>query len=154
MNMVEKNYFSIQEAAIKMGKSVQTLRRLIKKGEIATKKIKTPQGFSYLIEIASEKETFSNSHIQNVSLPLQLEEKSSAPIQPEELTSQNPIEPQQDHDFYHLDLQKPEILSNHTLKKLLGESHKEKIFLMTIIERLQNELSQKKSWDFIKIFRR
>ncbi|MFA6991678.1 MAG: hypothetical protein WC269_00115 [Candidatus Gracilibacteria bacterium] len=43
-------YISIQEAADLSKKSVQTIRRAIKAKKLSTKKMKTPQGFNYLVE--------------------------------------------------------------------------------------------------------
>lgn len=40
---------SINDAAEIIGKSAQTIRRLIKKRELTVKKQKTPQGFNYLV---------------------------------------------------------------------------------------------------------
>lgn len=50
--MVEK-YISINEAADLSGRSQQTIRRIIKAKKVKYKKIKTPQGFNYEIELQS-----------------------------------------------------------------------------------------------------
>lgn len=42
-------YISIQNAALASGKSLQTIRRMIKSKKILFKKNRTPQGFVYLI---------------------------------------------------------------------------------------------------------
>ena len=46
-------YISIQEAAKLMRKSTQTVRRMIKRGEISAQQVKTPQGFQYILEKSS-----------------------------------------------------------------------------------------------------
>lgn len=45
-----KNFISIQDAAALSNKSVQTIRRAIKAKKLKVKKMKTPQGFNYLVE--------------------------------------------------------------------------------------------------------
>jgi len=42
-------YFTIQEAADFIGKSTQTIRRMIKSGKFKAKRSRTPQGFNYAI---------------------------------------------------------------------------------------------------------
>ncbi len=155
--MENQSFVSIQEAAAMMGKSVQTLRRLIKKGDIKTKRVKTPQGFNYVIELSdlpknndnSEMVVLSDSPIQNVET---IEPKAiyrSAPIQHEILTSRTAVKAHEDEDFYPLDIQKPEKLQNNNreLLKLLDDSHREKMFLMTLIQKLQEELKAERGND-------
>lgn len=149
--MENQSFVSIQEAAAMVGKSVQTLRRLIKKGDLKAKRVKTPQGFSYVIELQDlpkEEETmvFYNSPIQKPTTPQQQAIYEPTPIQDEILTSRNPIIAQADEDFYPLDIQKSEKLHNNKeLLKLLDDSHREKIFLMTLIQKLQEELRSERA---------
>lgn len=149
--MENQSFVSIQEAAAMVGKSVQTLRRLIKKGDLKAKRVKTPQGFSYVIELQDlpkEEETmvFYNSPIQKPTTPQQQAIYEPTPIQDEILTSRNPIVAQADEDFYLLDIQKSEKLHNNKeLLKLLDDSHREKIFLMTLIQKLQEELRSERA---------
>ena len=48
--MTNTSYLSIKEAADLSGKSIQTIRRLIKAKKVKFKKDRTPQGFNYLID--------------------------------------------------------------------------------------------------------
>lgn len=149
--MENQSFVSIQEAAAMIGKSVQTLRRLIKKGDVKAKRVKTPQGFNYVIELQDlpkeETMVFYNSPIQKFVAPQQQAINEATPIQDEILTSQNPIVAQADEDFYPLDIQKSEKLQNNNreLLKLLDDSHREKIFLMTLIQKLQEELRSERA---------
>lgn len=43
------DFITINDAAAMSGKSIQTIRRMIKKRRIEIKKQKTPQGFNYLV---------------------------------------------------------------------------------------------------------
>lgn len=148
--MENKSFVSIQEAAGVMGKSVQTIRRLIKKGEIKAKRVKTPQGFNYIIELSdlaknaetSEFVMLDNSPIQNEPVQHAQAKIEPAPIQHEILTNQTPVKAHVDTDYYLLDIQKPEMSQNNNkqLLKLLEDSHREKMFLMTLIQKLQEEL--------------
>ena len=44
-----KEFISIQDASKMTGKSIQTIRRLIKSKGVRSRKIKTPQGFNYAL---------------------------------------------------------------------------------------------------------
>lgn len=44
-----KKFITIQEAAEMSGKSVQTIRRAVKGSKVEHRRIKTPQGFNYMI---------------------------------------------------------------------------------------------------------
>ena len=48
--MTKSQYLSLQDAALLVNKSAQTIRRLIKGNKIRYRKYKTPQGFTYLVE--------------------------------------------------------------------------------------------------------
>lgn len=46
-------YISIKDASEMSGKSIQTIRRMIKSKKLRYRKDRTPQGFNYLIELSS-----------------------------------------------------------------------------------------------------
>jgi excisionase family DNA binding protein len=48
--MTSADFLTIHEAAMKLGKSSQTIRRMIKRGDIRARRVKTPQGFHYVIK--------------------------------------------------------------------------------------------------------
>lgn len=112
---MNKDFLTLEEAAQTLKKSTQTIRRMIKKGELQAQKIRTPQGFHYvvsreevlgsaeapisepeenpIIEREDEELMFSNSPIQNTEEP-QLEKENDVLInQTQILTNQNPVEP-------------------------------------------------------------
>jgi len=47
---METNFITIQDAAEISQKSIQTIRRAIKSKKIKVRKMKTPQGFNYLVD--------------------------------------------------------------------------------------------------------
>lgn len=47
---METNFISIQEASEISQKSIQTIRRAIKSKKVKVRKMKTPQGFNYLVD--------------------------------------------------------------------------------------------------------
>lgn len=164
--MDEKNLMGLPEVSRIMNKSVQTLRRLIKKGDLNAKRIKTPQGFQYVVnpDVLSQmgynigiKPVFYNSTIQNVPSPQEEAVEDVSPYQAENLYSRIDLEPHSDTDFYHLDLQEPKMLrdSNRNID-LAVLAHEEKMFLYSILERLQNDLSLEKEKKniFGMVFRR
>ena len=54
-------YISIQDAALQSGKSIQTIRRMVRANKVSARKERTPQGFVYLID-AQSLEQFARSH--------------------------------------------------------------------------------------------
>lgn len=113
-----QDFLTLEEAARTLKKSTQTIRRMIKKGELQAQRIKTPQGFHYTVqrehvqsllewtavpEIEASKEPektvenmFSNSPIQNDDFSQNLAEKTVLINQNEIPTNQNTIEPIQE----------------------------------------------------------
>ena len=149
-----------------MNKSVQTLRRLIKKGDLNAKRIKTPQGFQYVVnpDVLSQmgynisvKPVFYNSTIQNVLAPQEEAVEDVSPYQAENLYSRIEFVPHADTDFYHLDLQEPKMLHDSNRDVDLAKlAHEEKMFLYSILERLQSDLGfeKEKKNIFGRVFRR
>ncbi|KKU80155.1 MAG: hypothetical protein UY05_C0013G0004 [Candidatus Peregrinibacteria bacterium GW2011_GWA2_47_7] len=150
--MNQQDFLTLEEAAKGLGKSVQTVRRMIKRGELPAKRVKSPQGFQYVVdredvfpnardtsksqpvEPEVKEEMFFNSPIQKPIPPLDVEQKPSAPIQLPILTSQSDLEPLLENDFYTLDRNLPDYA------KIIEMQHKEKMMLIHILERLQGEL--------------
>lgn len=92
---MKKDFLTLQEAAVLIGKSVQTVRRLIKKGDLKAQRIKTPQGFHYVIQRENLGiQMLPDSTIQNDDTELVEEERNVLTNQNENLTSQSKIEVQ------------------------------------------------------------
>lgn len=120
--MDQKSYLNLEEVAGITNKSIQTLRRLIKKGDLMAKRIKTPQGFQYVVNpealsklgyIIPQKLMFSNSTIQNSISPQNEAVEDVSPYQAENLYSRIDLEPLKEEDFYHLDIQDFKTLQNN-----------------------------------------
>lgn len=137
------DFISLQEAANHLGKSVQTVRRMIKKGELTAERMKTPQGFQYVIK-AEELgiEVLSNSTIQKEPEPQPKAEKEVLTNQPEILTSQTREVVQPKAVLKGVDKKESKqapILTCDCAKKEKMQ-HEEKMALFRIIEKLQSEL--------------
>ncbi len=158
---MEKNYLSLQDAASLLGKSPQTLRRMIKRGEIKAQRMKSPQGFNYMVRIEDMPRTIDalsklernstsqmmfNSPIQNADVPQYKEQESVLPNQAEILTSRNDFEPYLDNDFYTIDknVEIPNLKMGAELLKIIEQYHTEKMMLFNILGTLQAELEQEK----------
>ena len=104
---------TLNEAADRMGKSVQTLRRMIRKGELQTERIETPQGFQYWVHV----------------------ETTEAAPEPEPH-----IEPEV--ELVQPEMPKPEPMPQPAPEPVRPsiEAHEERMFFLRLIERLQNEL--------------
>lgn len=63
-------YISIKDAADLSGKSVQTIRRMVKAKKLKYRKDRTPQGFNYLVDLDSLKSqcTISQSILQELGM--------------------------------------------------------------------------------------
>lgn len=148
-----QDVLTLQEVADLLGKSTQTIRRMIKKGELKAQKIRTAQGFQYGIyrgQVAS-------------SAPLQM--PSQPPIQTEErapetrlmeaandvltsqldtrdhlLVTQEDLNEIMENDFYVLE---PSVNNEREeFKRLMDQQHREKMLLIHILEALQAELHE------------
>jgi excisionase family DNA binding protein len=117
MNM-DPDFITLQEAADYIGKSPQTVRRMIKKGDVHAHQMKLPQGFRYVLK-KSELLPFRDFQKDDYSEePFMAAVKSTLTSQNEQVTSQ-PSPASFDEREAH---------------------HSEKMFLIALIERLQKDL--------------
>ena len=152
---MDQDFLTLQEAGDHLGKSVQTIRRMVKKGELKAQKVKTPQGFNYLIKAEDLGiQILSNSPIQNADTAQEEAEKEVLNNQSEILTNQTELEAHEGVNFYPIDKmieKKPEIenvqnsemghkLDENLVLHMLETQHLEKMRLLNILERLQIEL--------------
>lgn len=158
---MENDFITIQEVARMMEKSIQTVRRMVKKGEISSQRVKTPQGFQYIVSrsdlakmgYSEQKEMFSDSTIQTTiqhSIDPHVDaEKSNSTNQNEILISRTPKVVHRDAEKQSFDIQVPKIVvESHNerdeLFAIIAGNHKEKIALYKIIEKMQDELIRSK----------
>ena len=147
---MNQDFLTLEEAARRLNKSTQTIRRMIKKGDLKAQRIKTPQGFHYVV--TRDEILFSNSPIQNIDGAHQLEEIPVLINQNENPTNQNPIEPipepvkpalDKTHEqtvFYFPPLPPAPGVEAKELLKHLERQHREQLGLIRILEQLQGEL--------------
>ncbi|MEK7672728.1 MAG: hypothetical protein AAB373_02485 [Patescibacteria group bacterium] len=74
--MSNQDFITIQDASELSNKSIQTIRRAIKAKKIKVKKIKTPQGFNYLIDPKSLEEAYGVSGVSSKESAIKEEVKS------------------------------------------------------------------------------
>ncbi|QQR54644.1 helix-turn-helix domain-containing protein [Candidatus Peregrinibacteria bacterium] len=144
---MDEGLLTLQEAADLLGKSTQTVRRLIKKGELSAKQVQTPQGFQYAVSKASMALRFPRLQIQQIE---RVEIPGYPPLQ--EVSSKPEVF--LENDYYVLEstpLPHPldtaldkETVSSRQLFELVQLAHKEKLILITILERLQAELQHER----------
>jgi excisionase family DNA binding protein len=158
---MSETFATLKEAAELLGKSTQTLRRMIKKDEIKHKRMKTPQGFHYVIprselpsaepvkqeEKVEEKppiQVLYNSPIQNVEKPKITGEKNVLINQHSVLTSQSPVEPivEAQNEAFDKILEKLE--ENGAMDARFARMHDEKMGLILVVERLQTLLEKER----------
>ncbi len=151
---MDRDFLTLQEAAILLGKSVQTIRRMIKKGELKSQKIKTPQGFHYVIKKEDLGiQMFSNSPIQNDDPAEEEAVEEDLTNQNEILTNQTAVEVHVEADSEPIDKNVPVEVENpspslcekceeheNKLSEVLGSQHREKMALIRILGKLQSEL--------------
>jgi excisionase family DNA binding protein len=155
-----KDFITIQEASEHLGKSAQTIRRMIKRGDLVAKRIRTPQGFHYVL---SKDQVFMDvfsskvSKVKNSPVLTEADDKVSmlsntsvqkpisaqAEATEDSSTSQKQIPTNQSAQQPHT----PAINSTvdrNKLAKVIERHHKENLFLFHVIERLQHELDNEK----------
>lgn len=138
---MDKKFLTLQEAAEKYGKSTQTIRRMIKRGDLKAQRIKTPQGFHYVIkrdQIKNADEVLYSSPIQNEVMPQEEAKEGHPTNQNEILTNQTVIEPVPELIIPVVDK------SSEILGEMLEQHHGERMALIHILEKLQAELDKER----------
>lgn len=150
---------TLQEVADMLGKSTQTIRRMIKKGELRAQRIKTAQGFQYGIyreQVESVLPRHSPSSVSELEAetPRVTVEKAQPDEEKPVLTSQldtgrSPLVTPADveaflgNDYFTVE---PSPVRNPLadLQPLLEMQHREKMQLLHILEALQVELRRER----------
>jgi len=157
-------YISIKESSELSGKSVQTIRRMIKAKKIKFRKDKTPQGFNYLVEKNSLCEYFGIT-ISESDTATELSENNAVETEEVEAVEVQTIDTPAvtESDIVTTDRAHQKIVNyepvrefNETMQKLIEQHGKEKENLFKLIESFQNkvinletnlkETKTKKSW--------
>ena len=120
-----KDFISIKDASEISGKSIQTIRRMIKSKKIKFKKEKTPQGFNYLVDL-EDMITYYN-----------IDRSSTVGLNKQETTSQETAVVSQENVQQSI---QPALEFNLTLTKLIDQHSKEKENLFNLIENFQNKV--------------
>lgn len=159
-------YLTLQEAADLLGKSTQTVRRLIKRGELTAQRIQTPQGFQYAVlrNSLAGRPMVAPFRTEEMPSPNPIASPAATPV-PEPMPAPShepepiPVPPLRDEPEMYLEndyfvLQPSPVqnaIQNHNdgletrqLMELVHMAHKEKVMLITILERLQAELEQER----------
>lgn len=142
--MSQDTYISIKDAAELSGKSVQTIRRMIKAKKLKFKKERTPQGFNYLLEAESVYSHFgvqrddSTPEVTTVTNQTDIVEAVEAKVMQEEA----PIAPAVAQDRSHQKIVNYEPVKefNDTIQKIVDQHGKEKENLFKLIESFQNKV--------------
>jgi len=143
-------YISIKESSELSGKSVQTIRRMIKAKKIKFRKDKTPQGFNYLVEKISLCEYFGislageeSAQVENNSNS-QVEEVEAVEVQTINTSVEEAKEVQNiittDRSHQKIVNYEPVREFNETMQKLIEQHGKEKENLFKLIESFQNKV--------------
>jgi len=159
-------YISIKDASEMSGKSIQTIRRMIKSKKLRYRKDRTPQGFNYLIELSSLaemskispeliKETLgSTTQATQASAPVESQQTvateatytNAAPVQAQaEVTTQpvvttNLMEVSQERSHQQIVAYEPIKEFNDTMQKLIDQHGKEKENLLRLRLSFQNKV--------------
>lgn len=136
--MTNTSYLSIKEAADLSGKSIQTIRRLIKAKKVKYKKDRTPQGFNYLIEEQNFCELY-NIHRSATTRKIENETQSTTnEVETAEVsTVNNEIIAQESVAMVEYDTVNE---FNCTIQKIVDQHGKEKENLFKLIETFQNKV--------------
>lgn len=145
--MSQDTYISIKDAAEISGKSVQTIRRMIKAKKLKFKKERTPQGFNYLLEAESVYSHFgverddSAPEITNDANQTDIVEAVEAKVK-EEDSLNTPVAPAVAQDRSHQKIVNYEPVKefNDTIQKIVDQHGKEKENLFKLIESFQNKV--------------
>jgi excisionase family DNA binding protein len=155
---MENNFLTLDEAARILKKSTQTIRRMIKKGELVAQRVRTPQGFHYVLK--REDIVLSDSPIQKSQKAETVAENSVLTNQNENPTSQTLVEPfvkpisravdkipsqtPPPTVFYFPPLPSSPSVDSKDLLRLIERQHREQLELIRILGRLQEELLEER----------
>lgn len=117
---------NLNEAATFSGKSIQTIRRMIKQRKIQVKRQKTPQGFNYLI-VKGSLINFLNSRTQPPTQP-------GSTIQPTTREHRS-VAPASSGDF-KVELER----FNMTIQKLIEQNQRDKENFFQLIKTFQDRV--------------
>ena len=137
--MSNATYLSIKEAADLSGKSIQTIRRLIKSKKVKFKKDRTPQGFNYLIDEQSFCDLYNLNRSQTARKIETQEETTtvtSAEVTPVQQES-SAVVMQNTNAMVEYDTVNE---FNCTIQKIVDQHGKEKENLFKLIETFQNKV--------------
>lgn len=132
--MSNASYLSIKEAADLSGKSIQTIRRLIKAKKVKFKKDRTPQGFNYLIDEHSFCELYNLNRSQTART---IEATPSEPVPVEATTQESAVVVKNNNAVVEYDTVNE---FNCTIQKIVDQHGKEKENLFKLIETFQNKV--------------
>ncbi|MEK9132122.1 MAG: hypothetical protein AAB606_00205 [Patescibacteria group bacterium] len=121
---------TINEAALFSGKSIQTIRRMIKQKKVTVKRQKTPQGFNYLVIKDSLLESISRAS----QTPTQAE-----PIIQEDTREHRPITEATSPDLEQV-FRREIGQFNTTIQKLVEQNQKDKEGFFQLIKTFQDRV--------------
>jgi hypothetical protein len=150
--MTQTKHITIKAAARLSGKSIQTIRRMLKAKKIKFKKDRTPQGFNYLIErdslieyfnlqVTDEKKTepstVAKAQAQEAeAVAADAISKEQAQVQKD--ATQMVVAPERDHQ--RIVQYEPVKEFNETIQKIIDQHGKEKENLFKLVESFQNKV--------------
>lgn len=151
--MTQAKYITIKAAARLSGKSIQTIRRMLKAKKVKFKKDKTPQGFNYLIDRESLIEYFKlekgveiKASQQATSTVAEAQEAeaivaeaiSNEQAQVQQSATDMMVSPERDHQ--RIVQYEPVKEFNDTIQKIVEQHGKEKENLFKLVESFQNKV--------------
>ncbi len=157
---MNEEFITIKEAAQKLGKSPQTIRRMIKNGNLLATRISTPQGFHYVIPLTSIESKGKNKNIEKVKKKAVKTDSVEGGKMLYKTPVEKSIEPQLQADNSSLTSQNKMLINQHgkqphkqaildgidkkELAKLMESHHRELMLMIEIVQKLQKELEQER----------
>ncbi len=134
--MSSASYLSIKEAADLSGKSIQTIRRLIKAKKVKFKKDRTPQGFNYLIDEQSFCDLYNLNRSQTART-IEPTATAAEPVETEAVSQESAVVVKNSSAVVEYDTVNE---FNCTIQKIVDQHGKEKENLFKLIETFQNKV--------------
>ncbi len=128
-------YITIKDASELSGKSIQTVRRLIKSKKVKFRRDKTPQGFNYLIDESSFVEFYNIARSQK---PIKAKKETSAKTTKAVTSKKNT--PQESKSLSKSEGFEAAVEFNDTLRHLIKQHSTEKESLFKLIDSFQGKV--------------
>ncbi len=137
---MKNDLIDINEAASICGKSLQTIRRAIKAKKLSARRLRTPQGFNYMISRQSVMDFFGVKKTSEGLRAIPVEEAFQAPSSSSSLPKQESDFSSSENKTVAVDYSKDIHDLKSNLQNVVQQYHKEREHVSLVVKELQDRI--------------